>query len=200
MIGRRRRRAPRAPGLAAALCVLSGCASAPQAPQGPRTLLDERTGVTLSAVSEPLQFARVRADGATVTRDFAILVGVERDQAGRFSELLLLYRWSAPAPAPATVAAAPAGRLLLGIDDRWVEFAPLATNPIDASQRQNLFAPAVPGLVTFAYRTDFETMRAIAAGGTLTLRLPQESPDAPFALWRDGRPALAQLVQQLSGS
>jgi hypothetical protein len=28
------------------------------------------------------------------------------------------------------------------------------------------------------------------------VQLPQESPDIPYALWRDGRPALSQFLKQ----
>jgi hypothetical protein len=43
-------------------------------------------------------------------------------------------------------------------------------------------------------------MRLIAMSHDLTVSLPDEPADAAFWLWRDGRPALAQLVKQLTGS
>jgi len=79
---------------------------------------------------------------------------------------------------------------------------PLDTIPVDLSRSKDLFVPEGERVVKYAYQINFDTMRAIAGSHELKLRLPQEpeEPDTPFTLWRDGRPALGQLVNQLNGS
>ena len=57
-------------------------------------ILDEQSGNTLLVVAKPLVFARERTDVAAYARDYATLVAVEMDQSGKYSEFLLLYRWS----------------------------------------------------------------------------------------------------------
>ena len=58
--------------------------------------------------------------------------------------------------------------------------------------------PDTTDVTLSAYVTDFETMERIATSHELTVSLPQAPFDAPFSLWRDGRPALARFVKELS--
>lgn len=176
---------------------LAACSSGPGAPQ---SVLDENTGITINAVSEPLLFARVREDVGASTRDYITLVALESDNAGNYTQLLLLYRWSVSFKGRAAPPPGNSGRLVIQADGSEIELQPLDQIPIDLSRNKALFVPDGPDVRKYAYRTDFATMRRIASSHDLAVRLPQESPETPIPLWRDGRPALAQLVQQLNGS
>jgi hypothetical protein len=181
-----------------ALCV-SGCSGTPS---GPRSVLDERTGVTINAVSAPLVFVRIHGDANTGARDYVTLVAAEQDNAGKYTDLFLMYRWSitfhgmAPAPPPN------AGQLLLQVDGRDMALQPLDRIPVDISLSKELFVPEGDRVAKYAYHVNLDTMRAVAESHQLAVRLPQEpeEPQTPFTLWRDGRPALTQLVSQLGGS
>ena len=182
----------------AALTCLVACSSLPPSP---RDLLDEHTGVTVTVVGAPIDFARVSYEAAnSTTHDYLRLVAVRIDNAGKYSELFVLYRWSAAfsgMPAPPDESSA---QLIIEIDEHELELQPLERLPPGLPRAKELFAPETADAVMRAYATNLETMELIARSRQLTARLPpQESPSAPFSLWRDGRPALAQLAKQLSG-
>jgi hypothetical protein len=172
---------------------LAACASGPSTP---RALLDENTGVTLNVVAAPLIFARIQSEGVASRRDYVTLMALENDNAGKYTELLLAYRWSVVFHGVASPPEASAGRLLIEADGHIIDLQPLEHIPVDLSQRKDLFVPEDPQALRRAYVIDFDTMRLIAASHELTVRLPQETLAAPFTLWRDGRPALTQFVQQ----
>jgi hypothetical protein len=179
--------------------VLAACSSGPSAP---RAVLDENTGVTINAVSAPLLFVRIHGDANSGARDYVTLVAAENDNAGKYTDLFLMYRWSISFHGMAPQPPQNAGRIVLEADGREIVLQPMPEIPVDLSRHEDLFVPEGDRVEKYAYLTNFDTMRAIAESHTLTLRLPQEpeAPDTPFALWRDGRPALNQLVNQLNGS
>jgi len=180
----------------AALTCVAACSNLPPSP---RDLLDEHTGVTVTTVGAPLDFARVSYEAAnSTTHDYLTLVALRIDNAGKYTELFLLYRWSAafsgmPAPPDGST-----GKLIIDIDEHVIELQPLERLPAGLPRTKELFAPETADVVTRAYVTDLETMGLIASSRKLTARLPQESLNASFSLWRDGRPALARFVKQLS--
>jgi hypothetical protein len=176
------------------LLVLAACSSVPPAPH---PLLDEKTGVTMTVVASPMLFARVRNVASASGHDYVTLVTLEDDNAGKYTELLLMYRWSVSSPPPP---ADSTGRLLIQADGHAIEMQPLERIPVDLSRSKELFMPQNVDAVIHAYTIDFQTMRLLASSHDLTVSLPDEAADATFWLWRDGRPALAQLVQQLTGS
>jgi hypothetical protein len=183
-------------GFAPWLLAFAGCSSLPP---GPQSLLEEKTGVTITVVGAPISFARVSSDASASVRDYATLVAVEQDVAGKYTQMFLLHRWStsirgAPAPPPPVSA----GALRIRADEREIALQPLEQVPIDLSAREQLFMPYAPDAVTHAYATDFATMRLIASSHDLGVLLPQEPVDAPFFLWRDGRPALQQFLKELN--
>ncbi|MGA2563890.1 MAG: hypothetical protein ABSF96_10045 [Steroidobacteraceae bacterium] len=183
-------------GLAPWLLAFAGCSSLPP---GPQSLLEEKTGVTITVVGAPISFARVSSDASASARDYVTLVAVEQDIAGKYTQLFLLHRWStsirgAPAPPPTVNG----GALLIRADKREITLQPLEQVPIDLSAREQLFVPYTQDAVTRAYATDFATMRLIAGSHDLGVRLPQEPVDGPFLLWRDGRPALEQFLKELN--
>ena len=107
-------------GLILALTTLWACTGL-RAAQPSHEIFDERTGNTLLVVPKPLVFARERTDVAAHERDYATVVAVEIDQSGKYSEYLLLYRWStvdrrmSPPPDP-----------LAGFVARWIGGSPAA--------------------------------------------------------------------------
>jgi hypothetical protein len=179
------------------LAAIGACTSAPPAP---RALLNENTADTLTIVAEPLLFARLRTLATDAGHDYATLVAVEKDAAGKYTDLLLLYRWSIPSYSASTPAEESAGQMLIQADEHAIELRPLERVPIDLSQRKELFLPEHVDVVTRAYAIDLETLRLIASSHDLTVRLSKEPLDAPFWLWKDGRPALALFLKQLTGS
>jgi hypothetical protein len=183
--------------LAAWLLAFAGCSSVPPVPQ---SLLEEKTGATITVVSAPISFARVSNDPGASARDYVTLVAVEQDVAGKYTQMFLLHRWStsirgAPPTPPSAVSA---GTLLIRADEREIALQALEQIPIDLSAREQLFMPYSPDAITRAYVTDFATMRLIASSHDLSVHLPQEPVDGPFLMWRDGRPALEQFLKELN--
>jgi hypothetical protein len=188
-------------GLILALTTLSvsACANpSPRAsqPRASNEIFDEQSGNTLVVVPKPLVFARERMDVAAHARDYATLVTVEIDQSGKYSEFLLLYRWStvdrrmSPPPDPE------AGELKILADGRVIDLMPLEQVPIGLSRRRELHLPEHGDVITHAYRIDVPTLRFIAESREIAVRMPQESLDTPFAIWEDGRSALGQFLQR----
>ena len=181
-------------GLILALSALPACTGL--RPAASHEILDEQSGSTLLVAPAPLVFARARTDVAANARDYATLVAVEIDQSGKYSEYLLLYRWStvdrrmSPPPDPQ------AGELKILADGRVIDLMPLEQVPIGLSRRRELHLPEHGDVVTHAYRIDVPTLHFIATSRELTVHMPQESLDAPFAIWEDGRRALRQFLQQ----
>ena len=177
---------------------IAACVSAP--PTATRELLDERSGSTLAIVAEPLVFARQRTDVAAFARDYVTLVAVEANNAGKFTEYLLLYRWSTVDRRMAPLSSPEAGQLVIQAEGRIIDLKPLPGMPVDLSRREELHVPDSADLVTHAYQIDVATLRFIAGSRELSLRLPQESLTTPFELWRDGRAALSEFAQRASGT
>jgi hypothetical protein len=177
------------------LVAVAACSSLPSTP---RDLLDEHTGATVTVVGAPTTFAR-QPNGQS-SQDFLTLVAIQKDDAGKYTELLLLYRWSAYFGPVSSSPEDRAGKLLIDVDGHSIELRPLPRLPAGLPKPKDLYVPETTEAAMRAYVTDLDTMRLIATSHGLTLRLPQESPSDPFMLWRDSRPALAQFVKQLSGS
>jgi hypothetical protein len=178
------------------LLALSACSSLPPAP---RAILDEKTGVTTTVVAAPMSFARVHNDVGASARDYVTLVAVERDAAGHYTDLLLLYRWSVMVRGDMPESPTSVGPVLIRADAQEIPLQPLDQVPVNLSPREQFFEPYDIGVAVAAYAVDFKTLRSIAASHELHLSLSQDVPDEPFTLWRDGRSALDQFVKQLNG-
>jgi hypothetical protein len=165
-------------------------------PSAAGEIFDEQTGNTLSMVAAPLVFARERTDVAAFERDYATLVAVEIDQSGKYSDYLLLYRWStvdrrmSPPPDPS------AGELRIVAEGRAVDLKPLEQVPISLSRRRDLHVPEHGDVVTRAYPVDVTTLRFIAMSRNITVFMPQEPLETPFGLWQDGRRALGKFLER----
>lgn len=183
--------------LAAALTFLTGCATHPVA--NTREILDQESGNTLFVVTQPLVFARERSDVAAHARDYVMLTAVAVNDAGKYSEYLLLHRWSTvdrrmlPPPDPE------AGELRILADGRTIDLVPLPQVPTALASREGIPAPHHGDVLTRAYTVDLPTLRYVAACRVLAVRLPREALDTPFGLWRDGRPDLDQFVVAQGG-
>jgi hypothetical protein len=173
------------------LIALSGCTHIRSAES--LEIYDERTGNTLSVVRAPLIFARDRTDVAAHARDYVTLVAVEVDHSGEYREYLLAYRWSTVDRRMSPPADPRAGQLEILCDGRAINLAAVEEMPISVS-RPELLAPKHAHPVTHAYRIDVATLRFIANGHELTVRLPQEALATPYKIWSDGRMALGQFV------
>jgi hypothetical protein len=178
---------------------LAACATTPGSTREPQSVLDERTGVTLNAVSEPIVFTRVQQNASSSVHEYVTLVALEKDNAGKYTQLLLMYRWSVSFKGPLSPPPENAGRLIIHCDDRDLELQPLEQIPVDLSLKA-LMVPDGAYVRKYAYLTDFDTLRQIASSHELSVRLPQEDDSMTMALSRDGRHALSQLVAQLNGS
>jgi hypothetical protein len=190
--------------------MLAAVAACSSLPPGPRDLLDEHTGATVTVVGAPITFAR-EPDGPPSARqpnanandqsshDFLTLVAIQKDDDGKYTQVLLLYRWSVFFSPVSSSPEEGAGKLIIEIDGHAIELQPLKQLPAGLPKPKDLFVPDTTAAAMHAYVTDVETMRLIASSHELTVRLPEESLSDPFTLWRDGRPALAQFVKQLSG-
>lgn len=173
--------------------LLGGCASLPS-PEPP-SYLDERTGITLTVVDTPLVLARERRDLAANARDYLTLVAVSRNQSGRITSALLVHRWSTIDARVAAPLAADA-RLVIVADGRDIRPQPLAELPkeFQPSATHDLWRPPVSQVATVAYRIDAATLRFIAESGRVSAFIDQPGDALPYALWRDGRAALARFA------
>lgn len=179
--------------LATGAGLLGGCASAP--PAETLSFLDERTGITLSVVDEPLVLARDRRDLAANARDYLTLVAVTRNQSGRITPALLLYRWSTiDSRVAAPLAAEP--KLVIVADWRDIRLAPLADVPKEFSPSavHDLWRPPVSTVSTTAYKVDAATLLFIAQSGHVSAFIDQAGDGLPYSLWRDGRAALERFA------
>ena len=185
-----------------ALTALASCTTLPlhrppsKSTSNSTEIFDEESGSTLLVVSKPLVLARDRSDVAAHCRDYATLVAVEDDQSGKYTQYLLLYRWStvdrrmSPPPGPDE------GQLKIFADGRTIDLKPLERQPTSLAQRRALHVPEHGDIVYRAYRVDSAMLHYIADSRELTVRMPQEALDTPFTVWEDGRGALAQFLQR----
>jgi hypothetical protein len=181
-------------GFILALTTLSVSACANPSPRASHEIFDEQSGNTLLVVPKPLVFARERMDVAAHARDYATLVAVEIDQSGKYSEYLLLYRWSTVDRRMSAPPDPQAGELKILADGRVIDLMPLEQVPIGLSQRRELHLPEHGEVVAHAYAIDVSTLRFIAESREIAVRMPQESLDTPFTIWEDGRGALGQFL------
>jgi hypothetical protein len=180
--------------LIVALAALQACRSVPSAPA--QEILDEQSGNTLLVVAKPLVFARTRTDVAAYARDYATLVAVEVDQSGKYSDFLLLYRWSTVDRRMSSPPDPSAGELRILAEGRTIDLMPLEQIPVSLSRRRELHVPDHGEVVAHGYPIDAAALRFIASSRDLSVQMPQEGLDTPFTVWEDGRAALGQFVQR----
>jgi hypothetical protein len=182
----------------ASFTILAAMAACSSVPTGPRDVLDDRTGVTVSVVGAPIDLEH-EPNGASA-HDYLTLVAVQKDDGGKYTALILLYRWAVYYGGAPFAPGADSGELLITVDGHSIDLQPLPRLPVGLPGPKDLFVPDKTESAMRAYVTDLETLRLISTGHELTVRLPKESPIGSFMLWHDGRPALGQFVGHLSGS
>src|ERR1700733_2240162 len=115
--------------LLAILAATSACSSLPSTP---RDLLDERSGVTVSVVGAPIEFAH-DANGEPPhegpAHDVLTLVAIQRDDDGKYTSLILLYRWSIHFSVVPPAPEADTGELLITADGHAIDLRPLPRLP-----------------------------------------------------------------------
>ena len=177
----------------AMLTAVVACSSLPSSP---RDLLDEHTGATVTVVGAPISF--VRRPSEQSAPEFLTLVAIQKDDDGKYTQNLLLYRWSVFYGPGSSSPEESAGVLQITIDGHLIELQPLQRLPAALPSPKDLFVPDTTAAAMHAYVIDVDAMRMIATSHELTVTLPQESLSGPYMIWHDGRPALAQFVNQLS--
>ncbi len=173
---------------------LVACTSFP-APE-PLSILDERTGITLTVVDAPLVLARERRDLAANARDYLTMAAVSRNESGRITQALLVHRWSTidarvTPPIPTRLPG-----LVIVADGRDIRPTPMSPVPREftASAAYKLWLPDVSQVETTAYQIDAPTLRFIAESNRVSAFYDSADDALPYALWRDGRPALQRFV------
>lgn len=178
------------------IIALGGCTSTPP---GARELLDPRTGASITIVDAPLVFARERRDAAAHARDYLTIFAAEINEAGKRRLVLAVHDWS-------TIDQRTTGRrparseLLLVADGRDFRFTPLQGELVERYARnRQLRPPDDADAITTFYETDAAALEYLGASEQLSASY-SDGFALPFALWRDGRPALLRLVALVSGS
>jgi hypothetical protein len=175
------------------LTAIAACTT--QAPLAATEIFDERSAATLLVAAKPLVFARERSDVAAHSRDYATLLAVEDDRSGKYSQYLLLYRWSTVDPRMSPEPDADAGQLRILADGRSIDLTPLEQMPVSLARRHELHLPEHGNVVPHAYPVDDALLQFIATSRELTVQMPQEALQTPFALRHDGRPALREFLK-----
>jgi hypothetical protein len=171
---------------------MAACSSLPT---GPRDVLDDRTGITVTVVGAPIELELDRGNPA---HDYLSLVAIQKDDDGKYTAMLLLYRWTVFYGGAPFAPGANSGELLIDVDGHSLDLHPLPHLPSGLPGPKDLFVPDTTESTMRAYVTDLDTLRLISTSHQLSIRLPQETPDGSFKLWHDGRPALAQFLKHLS--
>jgi hypothetical protein len=184
--------------LVALFMALAGCTTLPVA-TGPREILDERTGDTLSVVEAPWIFARTRTDVAANARDYVQLVAAEASSAGKYRVYLVAQFWSTVDRRMSPYPKATDGKLLIQADGREIAFTPVQPFPTLFSHRNDLFAPQRTRCITWVYATDLATLEYMAESSSVSLRLSEQQLQLPYFTWSDAQSDLLSLVRTGAG-
>jgi hypothetical protein len=145
--------------------VLGGCVALP-AP-APTELLDERTGVTITVVDEPILLARDRREVAANARDYVTLVAAAQNNSGRVSVALVAYYWSTIDERTAAAAASSDPALKLLADGRDLTLTASEPFPAAFANPENLLAPPASRYERRAYPVDREALEFLASSRRL---------------------------------
>jgi hypothetical protein len=173
------------------LCgLIAGCANGGLRPV---EFLDEHTAASVTVVAKPLAFAHPRANASANVTEFVSVTAVAVNRDGKLDYLLVTHVWSTAGPDRADQS----GRsVVLIADDRRIKFDDTQMTLLDFSVSVPVQAAAGISPVSAATPTDLATLQFIAAAHSLSV----ESPGTvPYALFQDGRAALARFVQHETG-
>jgi hypothetical protein len=170
------------------LAVMAGCAG--ESSIKPAEVMDERTGVTVGALEEPMEFVanpEVVAPGGTKRVSFAYLGPVEWDRMGDISYAL----WVHVAPGndrPVADIRVP-GAVTLNLDD-----GPVVLSPIDPPQLGvGPYRPVASWGQTSYFALDVPTLQRMADSQKITIDF--RSPDQSVVSFVATRPTAATLIQ-----
>jgi hypothetical protein len=181
-----------------AALLLGGCTMPPLAP---RTVLDERTGASLTVVDQPLVLARERRDVAVQARDYLTLVAAEINESGRRQLVWVVHQWSTIDARVADFRPTPGATLLLVADGRDLRLTPIGDSMALAyAQNPALLAPEDANTLTTLYAVDAATLEFVATSRQVSATYPESGLALPFALWKDGRPAIMRFLDQIGAS
>lgn len=180
--------------LASTLCAPAAAARG----HDPIEYLDEQTAATVTAVYEPLVFARERRDVAANLRDYVTLVAASVNRSGNITYVLIAYFWS-------TVDARVGGEapaidpLVLAGDDRRIELHRSGSRAEAQGIALPIHAPRNHQADPVVYRTDLATLRFLGASRKLELRTGTDEVAPVYELWDDQRDELASFVAFMNG-
>jgi hypothetical protein len=180
--------------LASTFCGLAGAANG----HDPIEYLDEQTAATVTAVYQPLVFARERRDVAANLRDYVTLVAASVNRSGNISYVLIAYFWS-------TVDARVGGDapvvdpIVLAADDRRIELKRSGTRAEEQGIALPIHAPPNHKTEPVVYRTDLATLRFLGATRRLELRTGTDELAPVYEIWDDERDELASFVAFMNG-
>lgn len=167
-------------------------------PLEPRTVLDERSGASLTVVDQPLVLARERRDVAVQARDYLTLVAAEINESGKRRLLWVLHQWSTIDARATGLRPARSTPLVLVADGRDMRLVPIDdSDALRYLANPLLRAPEDANAVTTVYAIDAATLEYVATCNHLSAALPESGLTLPFGPWSDGRPALRRFVAQV---
>jgi hypothetical protein len=174
---------------------LGGCVSPPLEP---RTVLDERSGASVTVVDAPLVLARERRDVAAHARDYLTLVAAEINEAGRRRVVWVAHQWSTIDKRATDFQPAPGAPLLLIADGRDLRLAPVEFAGAAMLARNGaLLAPDDTDAITTFYSVDPATLEYVATSHFLSASFPESRLALPFTEWRNGRAALKRFLARV---
>jgi hypothetical protein len=160
--------------------------------------LDEETGATITALTQPLVFAYPHPELAANVRDYVTLEAAAVNRGGKMSYVLIAYFWSTVDPRLREEPLPTPEPLLLQADDRRIALSKRGQTPREAGIGVPVDAPA--GAEPNVYPTDLATLRFVAEARHLAVAVDTERSTLTYELWEDRRNALKAFVQHLSGA
>jgi hypothetical protein len=180
------------------LHTLAACAAAAPAKDGPLEYLDEKTAATVTAVRQPIVFARERRELAVHMRDYVTLAAAAVNRSGKISYVLIAYFWSTldVRGAPHSVAA---DAIVIAADDRRLQFSLSGTGAAAQGIALPVHAPPGHNAMPNVYRTDLATLRFIAAARRVAIQAGTDDTAPVYEIWDDERGALDSFVKFMNG-
>lgn len=169
----------------AVVLTLCGCAAEPTLQ--PREYLDEETAATIKVAAEPLVFAVEPGAGV---RDFLNVYAIDVNRMGTHQQYLAAVQWWPVSNAPVTALELQvAGQTLV---------LPTAQQPAREIGIAQAIDPSAPREGAWHYFTVNKAQLAAIAGALASrATLIQGEQRLSYALWRDNRPQVAELTDEL---
>jgi hypothetical protein len=182
--------------VAASLLLLTACASSPQRP---RTWLDDRTAVTVTAQEPCSVFAFEDHARATNVRDYVQAGAVEINRSGSRKYYVVLISWSTidRSPAERAVLDDELSRSTLWADDRPIELRRVANGRVAAGIGSAPYLAPAPAAVESWYPITLDEIRALADASSLRLTARAGEQPRSYRLWQPDRGGASGFLQQV---